>query len=60
MIVFLTGLFIGNLVGFLLFALLVGPRMAELEHTVQGLRQVLANILDPDPDPDPGPDSNLN
>lgn len=46
MISFLVGLFIGFVLGFLALSLLAAPRVAELEATVQGLRQVLANLTD--------------
>lgn len=39
--IFAIGLFVGTFLGFLILGLLTAPRMAELEATVAGLRELL-------------------
>jgi hypothetical protein len=43
---FIIGLVVGTCGGFLLLGILAGPRIAELEHTVRGLRALLGDYHD--------------
>ena len=43
-VAFGCGLVIGTAIGVFVMGLLAGPRMAELESTVQGLREVINNL----------------
>lgn len=43
---FIIGIFLGFLLGFLALGLLVGPRLAELDATVQSLRELLKYSLE--------------